>query len=645
MQPIAVFENPDTLQLCVAKIPVSHSGLSALLLMQQSNKRFRPFIRSRLGQPDWLLFEEGCGVAHSVERHAIDFDEESWDWAVVFSHLDRFARVEDIVHDIMVEVWTRLPPEMRRDPEISHTDFRRLASLPHLTVLTRLMELYPANAQIQSVGCAMLLKCYDYFRDVRVDNVLAEKHLLWACRSSTVSTQSSELLCTNLRLILHVGGAFMSASMKIAGIQDCDVMSFVFDVQHNWHTDREIMLHCHEICSGELANWTIPAPRTGLCPRAPVDVITHYMQQHHDDNQYQLWGCRQLSDLVCSNSCAIVVSPESMSRIAHHIRGQHAHILSKSTAPVFDEDELYSQQQCMWTFLNAVVRSSAAVYGLYMHECGLPLLLKSLDNILVLRDVGRGTVQCSFDEEIDELCGALAFICEKDDANIDSFFAHDGLGILVHVLNYFICEESATQKPCFAVSLCLKLLCSLFHRPQRRAVMHVTRVQSGGARQMKEFCFRFPHFEQRLQTLSSYLVEALGRHQDITECTVDRYILPDVTHIMQVLRILVLQRDTMDGLTPTQLDSILVTMETLLIKVYALQQSRCCEHGGESQQHQLACVSSCDAMIRAFVDRHGEHSRVPTEALFQNYLAASNPFRNPSYRESTVSVCADTIHF
>ena len=129
-----VFENPDLFQMCVAKIPVSHSGLSTMVLMQQSNKRFSPCIRSRLGQPDWLLFAEGCIVARSLERQAIDFSQETWDWPVLFSHLDKFSRLEDIVHDIMVEVWTRMPLDMRCDSEISHTDFHELASMLNVTL-------------------------------------------------------------------------------------------------------------------------------------------------------------------------------------------------------------------------------------------------------------------------------------------------------------------------------------------------------------------------------------------------------------------------------------------------------------------------------------------------------------------------------
>ena len=587
-----VFGNEDIIPLWLAKMPVGHAGFRALLNLQATQKKFIPYITTTLARIDWIFYQAGFRVVQQYANTQMNFQNQMWDWPKVIDHLEQYSVIEDVVEDIMVNLWTRIPPVIRLDANNSYEIlFVELATPENMDALTSLMEKYPSNAQILSVGCAMLLKMYD--NDTSSDTVSGMKHLRWAIKASSVPTPSFEQLHTNIRLMTHLGDMWTHLLWESDDILDCDLISFVFDIEHKFHMNPAIMLVCNELLNRELYYWTMPVPEARPGKPAPVDIITNYMEKYPHHNEYQIWGCGQLSDLANRNQSSIVISQLCMSRICNHVRTHHARILLKPTDPFIDDDSLYKQQEDMWTFLNAVVPSSDAAYVHFMDEGGLVLLLKSLGNVLVLRDVDRGIVQVSFEKEIRELCLLLSYVCRQNDANIDTFLSHDGLGVVVHALNYFLWDNKTPHTQCHQPTTCLKLLRDIFCRTKSQAVAYITDTRRGATQHMKRFPFRYRHFTTKMQTFPFYLVSALGRYEIIPACKIDEYTVMDVSIIIEILKFLVLQPDSFDVLTPEELQFLLVSFTGILKKV--------------DSSDWLTCVCNCDDIIKTVV--HQTHDR------------------------------------
>jgi len=544
-----------------------------------------------------------------------------------------FCSVEDVVQDILVNSWTRIPEDMRIDAHKTHEIFAELATLEHFEGLTRLMETYPSNAQIKTIGCALLLKMYDYRVDLDDFDGFgaAMQHARWAIDSASMDTWSYELMCTNLRLLVCICELYPLVSEGDGDSIHRDLISLVFAFQHKWHLDSDIMFFCHQLCDLELADWTMPVPLPGSSTPAPVDIITAYMDRHSDDNDYQCWGWEQLRDLVVKNAAAVVVTQECMSRIARLIRVQHAGILSKTTHPTNDSDQLYRQQENMCIFLNVIVRLSDAAYRHFVGECDVPLLLKSLDNILVLRDVAHNTPQPSYEVEIGEICCLLLYICEKDGVNVASFFANEGFDILAHALNYSVCEDSPLKKPSAYSTVCLRLMHSIFARKNFNAMACVTTTQKNGTRTQKRFSFRFRHFGNRLQTFPAYLVQTLCRYETMLASNMDEYTHQDIQYIVRLLRILVLESNEEDILTPSQIQMTIVAMEQILLKVVKSQLEARPEDRLQNMDSLYNAVDHFDDVVEIALGRKQTRTKQVAVSMFQRYVLVSNQFRPEKY--------------
>lgn len=640
----AVFSSKDITPLLIFELPVNHEGRRAMSKLMCSNKSLCPIIQLRLSHAQWVLYTEGCIIADQYKTYEIDFDTESWDWPGIFRDLDTFSPVEDVVQDIMVNTWTRIPDNIRLDQIREHENFEAIAEIEHLECLGRLMEKYPLNSHIQSIGCAWLLKMYDYkrhFEDLGGIDA-AMKHARWALDSASVSDPipTEELLCTNLRLLIHICEEHRLQSVEEGKSIAQDMISLVFKLQYKWHTSRDLMEFCSELCLYELANWTMPVPLPNSSTPAPVDIITIYMDKYLDDNEYQWWGSSQLKDLAMNNGADIVVSQECMSRIARHIRVQHAEILSKTTNAIYDENHLYAQQENIFTFLNIIVRLSDAAYHHFVAECDVPLLLKSLDNILVMRDVVHNTQQESYQVEISQICHLLMYMCEKDMTHVASFFANEGFEILVHAINYSVCEDSTLKKPWPYSTVCLRLLYGIFCEESLNAMAYITNTQRNGTRTQKRFSFRFRHFGNKLQTFPVYLVQTLCRYESILSSNMDAFTYEDITYIVWLMRIMVLQGDAEEILTLSQIQMIIIAMEQILIKVFKTHLET---HGSwydpaerlEYMESLCDCVLSFDDVIEHSLARKPTRAKRMAVSLFEKYVVISNQFRTQDYDINT----------
>ena len=631
----AVFNSPDITPLLIFQIPVSHRGHNTFMKLACTNKSLQTIIDLRLSQADWVLYTQGCIVANNITTMEIDFEQQVCDWLQFFQDLEKFSSVEDVVQDMMDNLWKRFPEAMRLDEGVElRADFVDMATSRNIQCLMRVMEKYTSNVLIKSIGCAMLLKMYEYHDnlDDMYDHENMVKHARWAIDSASVRSESYELFSTNLRLLLNLFEATNFIDVDDNDTISCDMMSLVFKIQYKWHVNSDIMNLCHRLCELELACWEMPVPLTILSTPTPVDIITMYMVRHLDDNDYQTWGCIQLGDLSVTNDAAIVISQECMSRIARIIRVQHEGILAKTTTPNSDENNLYQQQDYMWRFLNAVVPLSDAAYQHFMSECDMELVLKSLDNILVLRDVVHDTAQDVDQEEITQICGLLLYICEKDEANVASFLENDGFEILVHALNFSFCHNSTLEKPATYSTVCLRLLHTVFRCKSSNAMAYVTKMQKNGTRTQKRFSFRFRRLVCKLQTFPVYLFDALRRYETMSAPNIDVYTHEDINYIVQLLKILVLDKGLDEILTVSQIQTIIISMKQIFLKInqnnHKLDHPR--YHLGAQIGHMQTlcdCVASFDHLIERTLARNTSRAHQIAVNFFQGYMEVSNRFR------------------
>ena len=246
----AVFNSPDITPLLIFQIPVSHRGHNTLMKLLCSKKSLRTVIDLRLSKADWVLYTEGCIVADHITTMEIDFDQQVWDWAQFFQDLEKFSSVEDVVHDMMENLWKKFPEAMRLDEGVElRVDFIDMATSRNIQCLMRVMEIYPSNVLVKSIGCAMLLKMYEYhddFDDLNNDeNVM--KHARWAIDSASVSSQSYELFSTNLRLLIIIFEINNFIDLEDSDTIHCDMLSLVFKIQYKWHLDSDIMNLCQAV--------------------------------------------------------------------------------------------------------------------------------------------------------------------------------------------------------------------------------------------------------------------------------------------------------------------------------------------------------------------------------------------------------------
>jgi len=283
----AVFNSPDISLLLVFQIPVSHRGHNTLMKLACTKQSLQTIIDFRLSQADWVLYTQGCIVANNITTMEIDFEQQVWDWAQFFQDLEKFSSVEDVVHDMMENLWKRFPETMRLDEGVLlRDDFIDMATSRNIQCLMRVMEKCPSNVLVKSIGCAMLLKMYEYHDDFDdlYDDENVMKHARWAIDSASVPSQSYELFSTNLRLLIIICETNDFVELGDSDIIHCDMLSLVFKIQYKWHLDSDIMNLCHRLCELELMCWNMPVPLAISSTPAPVDIITMYMVRHLDDN-------------------------------------------------------------------------------------------------------------------------------------------------------------------------------------------------------------------------------------------------------------------------------------------------------------------------------------------------------------------------
>ena len=499
-----LMQDTNMKDLVMRPMPVSGEWAAALQRLRCSNNSCRQMGASVFMEPKWVEYRNGVDFVARLKTDIVaDVDGL---WTGVLQALDRYIDIEDVISKILLVIQTHMG---NANINNYYTVLSEEASLAHIRIVGGVVTTYPRNLLVQHIGFLVLSKMYQYASDqtpVRED-MGYKRYVSAAITALSLPNRTANTVFACMQMLRQIDVIHDTALAELESENGTDIMSAIFDAQHNFSRNMNVLRDCDFLSVQLLPKWTAPVRvETQESPSA-LHIIMACMDENPASRFHQEVACRQLSLLVLNNTSTLVITHDTMTLVANVIRPYQQSIFVSTDK---------TQEHDAWTFLHAIlgrtetIQDQDEVLSLFQRSFSMDFLLRSLVTHTCRRNEFRNSYERTIGQTALRICRMVLLMLEHttDGMARDRFFKANGISIIMNVV-YNHCNQGRMTALGPALAVCMDILLHALAPNNCNTENELTVSTRKHKKIMKRFAYAFTDDTSPTDNLPSFIRSTL----------------------------------------------------------------------------------------------------------------------------------------